>query len=77
MVRTAAIGFAVTLLIVVVHPFSAAPPDGRLRVEFLDVGQGDSALLTTPDGTTILIDGGGQPNLSWANNDREDGEPAV
>ncbi len=76
MVGTAAIGFAVTLLIVLVHPFSAAAPDGRLRVEFLDVGQGDSALLTTPDGTTILIDGGGQPNLTWANNDREDGEPA-
>jgi competence protein ComEC len=76
MVGTAAIGFAVTLLIVVVHPFSAAPPDGRLRVDFLDVGQGDSALLTTPDGTTILIDGGGRPNFSWTNNDREDGEPA-
>jgi competence protein ComEC len=76
MLGTAAIGFAVTLLLVVVHPFSAAPPDGRLRVEFLDVGQGDSALLTTPDGTTILIDGGGQPNFSRANNDREDGEPA-
>ncbi|MGZ5484105.1 MAG: ComEC/Rec2 family competence protein, partial [Pyrinomonadaceae bacterium] len=75
MVGTAAIGFAVTLLVVVVHPFSAAPPDRRLRVEFLDVGQGDSALLTTPDGTTILIDGGGEPNLTWANNDREDGEP--
>jgi competence protein ComEC len=74
-VGTAAIGFAVTLLIVVVHPFSAAQPDGRLRVEFLDVGQGDSALLTTPDGTTILIDGGGQPSLSWTNNDGEDGEP--
>ncbi|HEX6189092.1 MAG TPA: ComEC/Rec2 family competence protein [Pyrinomonadaceae bacterium] len=75
-VGTAAIGFAVTLLTVVVHPFSAAPTDGRLRVEFLDVGQGDSALLTTPDGTTILIDGGGQPNFSWANNDRENGGPA-
>lgn len=74
MVRTAAIGFALTLLIVVVHPFSAARPDGALRVDFLDVGQGDSALLTAPDGTTILIDGGGQPNLSWTNN--EDGEPA-
>jgi competence protein ComEC len=75
MVGTAAIGFVVTLLIVVVHPFSAAPPDGRLWVEFLDVGQGDSALVTAPDGTTILIDGGGQPNLSWASNDSEDGEP--
>ncbi len=75
MVKAAAIGFAVALLVVVAHPFSAAPPDGRLRVEFLDVGQGDSALLTAPDGTTILIDGGGQPNLSWAKGNSEDGEP--
>ncbi|HEV2905159.1 MAG TPA: ComEC/Rec2 family competence protein [Pyrinomonadaceae bacterium] len=75
MKRIVAVSFVATLLIVVLHPFSAARPDGRLRVEFLDVGQGDSALLTTPDGTTILIDGGGQPSLSWANNDSDVGEP--
>lgn len=74
MKRIVALSFVVTLLIVILHPFSAALPDGRLRVEFLDVGQGDSALLTTPDGTTILIDGGGRP--SWTNRDSEDGEPA-
>ena len=74
--RVVAIGFVTTLLTVILHPFSAARPDGRLRVDFLDVGQGDCALLTTPDGTTILIDGGGQPSLSWTNRDREDGEPA-
>ncbi len=28
------------------------------RVTFLDVGQGDSALLELPDGTTVLVDGG-------------------
>jgi len=28
-------------------------------VDFLDVGQGDSALITMPDGTTLLVDGGG------------------
>lgn len=28
------------------------------RVTFLDVGQGDSALVELPDGTTILVDGG-------------------
>src|SRR6185436_2751468 len=36
--------------------------DGKLRVDFLDVGQGDSALITMPDGTTLLVDGGGNIN---------------
>lgn len=33
-------------------------PDGRTHVYFLDVGQGDSALIVTPSGRTIVIDGG-------------------
>ncbi len=49
------------ILVVVIHPFSAARADGVLRVDFLDVGQGDSALITMPDGTTLLVDGGGRP----------------
>ena len=48
---------------IVFHPFSAPRPDGKLHVDFLDVGQGDSALLTMPDGTTVMIDGGGRPNF--------------
>jgi competence protein ComEC len=51
------------MAVVIAHPSSAAGPDGRLRVDFLDVGQGDAALLTMPDGTTLLIDGGGRPNF--------------
>ena len=31
---------------------------GFLRVTFLDVGQGDAAILELPDGQTVLIDGG-------------------
>jgi competence protein ComEC len=31
---------------------------GPLRLYFLNVGQGDAALLVTPDGVTALIDGG-------------------
>jgi competence protein ComEC len=34
-------------------------PRGVLRVTFLDVGQGDAALVDLPDGRAILIDGGG------------------
>lgn len=33
-------------------------PDGRLHIAFLDVGQGDSALIVTPSGKRIIIDGG-------------------
>jgi competence protein ComEC len=47
------------LTILVSHPYSAARADGKLRIDFLDVGQGDSALITMPDGTTLLVDGGG------------------
>ncbi len=49
------------IALIVFHPGSAAKSDGRLRIDFLDVGQGDAALVTFPEGTTVLIDGGGQP----------------
>ncbi|MBS1120152.1 MAG: internalization-related competence protein ComEC/Rec2 [Deltaproteobacteria bacterium] len=35
------------------------PPDGALRVTFVDVGQGDAALLELPDGAVWLVDAGG------------------
>jgi competence protein ComEC len=47
--------------LIVFHPWSAGGTDGKLRIDFLDVGQGDSALVTFPDNTTLLIDGGGSP----------------
>jgi competence protein ComEC len=58
--RLSALMLAVSLVIIVTHPWSAARSRGRLRVDFLDVGQGDSSLVTMPDGTTLLIDGGGR-----------------
>jgi competence protein ComEC len=36
---------------------TSVPPD-RVRVAFLDVGQGDAALLRTPEGITIVFDAG-------------------
>jgi competence protein ComEC len=68
--KLAACAFAAASFVVVAHPFSAGWPGGRLRVDFLDVGQGDAALVTMPDGTTLLVDGGGRPHF----NSRRDGE---
>ncbi len=39
-------------------PSVQARGDGELRVHFLDVGQGDSALAELPDGKILLVDGG-------------------
>jgi competence protein ComEC len=36
-------------------------PNDSLRVTFLDVGQGDAALLDLPSGQLMVIDGGGNP----------------
>jgi competence protein ComEC len=44
---------------VAVLPRSVDHPRDALLVEAIDVGQGDSLLLITPDGKTLLVDGGG------------------
>lgn len=36
----------------------ASAGDGYLNLEILDVGQGDSILITTPNGKRVLVDGG-------------------
>ncbi|HQU83846.1 MAG TPA: ComEC/Rec2 family competence protein, partial [Pyrinomonadaceae bacterium] len=56
--------FSICLLLIIFHPFSAPSANGRLQVDFLDVGQGDSAFVTFPNGETMLIDGGGKINFN-------------
>jgi competence protein ComEC len=45
--------------LVVVIPRAIDHPRDSLLVEAIDVGQGDSLLLITPEGKTMLVDGGG------------------
>src|SRR4030095_11510023 len=66
--------FGLLLCLIVFHPFSTPAADGKLHVDFLDVGPGDSALCTMPDGSTLLVDGGGKPNIDWARGEDADAE---
>ncbi len=71
---------AVVLLIAVTvfHPFSTSTPDGKMHIDFIDVGQGDAALLTFPNGETMLVDGGGKMNFDrkFVKNETDD-EPEL
>jgi competence protein ComEC len=45
--------------LVAIAPRAMQHPRDALFVEAIDVGQGDSILLITPEGKTLLVDGGG------------------
>jgi competence protein ComEC len=46
-------------VVIAVYPFRPALAASKLEVTVLDVGQGDSILVVSPKGSTLLIDGGG------------------
>lgn len=48
---------AITAGLIAIHLLCDLP-DNRLRIYFLDVGQGDSILIQSPDKRYILVDGG-------------------
>jgi competence protein ComEC len=73
--RLAWAGATLCLSLVVLHPFSEGRADGRLRLDLLDVGQGDAALLTFPNGATLLVDAGGRAEFRPRAGEFE-GEPA-
>ncbi|HET7107998.1 MAG TPA: DNA internalization-related competence protein ComEC/Rec2 [Candidatus Acidoferrum sp.] len=55
-----AAGLLLASLVIATFPFPAVVERGALEVDVLDVAQGDSILVISPKGSTLLIDGGGR-----------------
>jgi competence protein ComEC len=71
-VSVALVAQVIAIAVMIIHPLSSAENEGKLSIDFLDVGQGDAALITLPDDTTILVDGGGRPGPFRRNGNDED-----
>jgi competence protein ComEC len=50
---------AACIILITIHPFPPSISQHDVELTVLDVGQGDSLFLATPDGHAMLIDGGG------------------
>lgn len=58
-----------------VPPSKAIVRTGVLEVSAIDVGEGDSLLIVTPEGRTLLVDAGGIPR--WMHSELDIGEDVV
>jgi competence protein ComEC len=52
------VGVSLSIVLVSAYLIAALASPQKLRVSFLDVGQGDAILIRTPSGHDMLIDGG-------------------
>jgi competence protein ComEC len=77
--RIAALVATVVLLaLVLVHPFAPTVAPGALELTAIDVGQGESLLVSFPNGALMLVDAGGIPHFRRSARARMDiGEDVV
>jgi competence protein ComEC len=59
----------VTALCIAFVPTRPRVHDGVLEITAIDVGQGDSTLMVSPQGRTLLVDAGGMPGTGRSNFD--------
>jgi competence protein ComEC len=57
--RAATLTALIAAVIIAAYPFAPTFAAGFVEMDVLDVAQGDSILLISPKGSTLLIDGGG------------------
>jgi len=60
-IRTSSTIVVLSVIAILTWRASADQPDGNLHITILDVGMGDAALVQSPDGRHMLIDGGPSP----------------
>ena len=69
---------AILLVVLIAHPFRPSIGERQLEVAAIDVGQGDSLLVSFPDGKLMVVDGGGFPQYGRRQKTRLDmGEDVI
>lgn len=74
-ILAAACGLVLLATVIALHPYSAPAATGKLRIDIIDVGQGDAIFVTFPNGETMLVDGGGRHLRFPDEKDGEDFQP--
>lgn len=72
-----ALAVAALLTLLLAHPFPPEFARGELELTAIDVGQGDSLFVVSPEGRTLLVDGGGFPVIDVRRTRLDTGENVV